>query len=194
MVLYTKKIKLLFCLASFLIFLMFSNLACANVSVEPAEIYIKMKNSYFEGNTTKKITVTNSFPYSISVKAYFKHPEPLELIRQGREPIENLTWLELHPQKVNISSNSSANIYIHLHIPKELQEENLNKHWESWIALSIQSEEKKNINVGYLIRTYIDTPQYLLFPLKSTFLIFIIMGTAIAASIGIIFIKRRYHK
>jgi len=189
-----EKNKILFCLASFLIFLMFSNLAYADVSVQPAEIYIRMNNSYFEGNTTKKIIVTNSFPYSISVKAYFKHPEPLELIRQGREPIENLTWLELHPQKVNIPSNSSANIYIYLHVPKASQEENLNKHWESWIALSIQSEEKKNINVGYLIRTYIDTPQYILSPLMSTFLIFIIMVAGIAVFISIIFIKHRSHK
>lgn len=130
----------------------------AAVMVTPAELYIKMDNGYITGNTSKKITVINTYPYNVTVRANPKHPYPVEWMRPGRTKIGNLSWITLEPNQVVVPANGTVNIYIYLFVPDALQKGNMEKHWETWIAVSTKSEEQEMFNTGYLIRTYIDTP------------------------------------
>jgi hypothetical protein len=134
----------------------------ANVVVSPAEIYITMIDEYVDGNTSKKIFVTNHNSYNVSVTAWMTHPDPAEWIRSGRTFIDNLGWITINPSKLIIPADSFAYFYIDVSIPIENKNESYDKHWESWATLKIEDASgnaSSSFKEGYLVRIYVDTPQ-----------------------------------
>ena len=159
-----------------LFFLVMVSISKADVAVSPAELYLTMTDTYFEGNTTKKITVTNHYSHSISVKAWMMHPDITEWMRPNRTLIENISWVTIEPSKLTIPSNTSANFYVYLAIPNETKNQTYDEHWETWAALKIVNASLKE---GYLVRVYIDTPKPPTEPSGTLFPIFYV--TSIAA-------------
>lgn len=134
----------------------------ANVIVSPAEISITMTDTFIDGNTTKKITVKNHFPYNISVNAWMMHPDIIGWMRPNRTLIENISWITIEPSELIIPSNSSSQFYIYFAIPdNETKNQTRGKHWEIWAALKINAASENtssSFKQGYLVRIYVDTP------------------------------------
>lgn len=165
-----------------------------NFIVKPAELYISMNNNYINGNTSRSIRLTNNQPYNVTVKATVKHPDPSDLMRANRTQINNLTWITIVPNQTIIPANTTKKLYLHLDVPEAKEKQNLNKHWESWVAITAVSEGEGMFNVGYLIRTFIDTPK----TLAASFNIMLIaaIGIIIAALIiiALLFYKKPQEK
>jgi len=137
----------------------FSSPGIADLLVTPAEGHISMNNDFIEGNTGKKITVINTYPYDVIVKAVVKNPDPEEWRRPGRTNIDNISWITVKPQQdILLAYSGKTEFYIYLDIPKVFQKNCKDKHWEVWIAISEKPEQEKTYNIGYLVRVYIDTP------------------------------------
>lgn len=148
--------KRLFILISVLLLsLIFTSISKADVIVSPPEISIKMDNEFINGNTSKKITITNNGEYEINMTWYLENPNPASWMRPNRTYMPDLSWIDLKPRWGIISPYSSANFYIYLSIPES--DESLNKHWEIWITF--KDSDGGLFNQEYAIRTYIDTPQ-----------------------------------
>lgn len=148
----------------------------ADVTVSPTELYLTMTDTYIEGNTTKKITVTNHYSHDISVKVWMMHPDITEWMRANRTLIENISWITIEPSELSVPSDTSANFYIYLTIPNETKNQTYYEHWETWAALKIVNASLKE---GYLVRVYIDTPKPPTEPSGTLFPIFYV--TSIAA-------------
>jgi len=121
-----------------------------------------MEDGYIDGNTTTKITVTNSYSYNISVKAWMIHPDIIEWMRPNRTLIENISWITIKPSRRVIPAKSNGKFYIHLSIPNETRNQTIDKHWETWAAFKINSASENSsssFNQGYLVRVYVDTPK-----------------------------------
>ena len=148
-----KKILVVFLIL--FLFPAFSNTCTASFNVNPRELSITMTNDFLNGNTSKKITITNTDNQkSINISWYLSHPEPISYIRPNKTTIPNLSWIDLEPKWQIIPPNSNAVFYIHFNIPEIL--ENLNKSWESWITF--KAETTGFINIEHAVRLYIDTP------------------------------------
>lgn len=159
-----------------LFFLVMVPISKADVTVSPTELYLTMTDTYIEGNTTKKITVTNHYSHDISVKAWMMHPDITEWMRANRTLIENISWITIEPSELSVPSDTSANFYIYLTIPNETKNQTYYEHWETWAALKIVNASLKE---GYLVRVYIDTPKPPTEPSGTLFPIFYV--TSIAA-------------
>jgi P pilus assembly chaperone PapD len=159
-----------------LFFLVMVPISKADVTVSPTELYLTMTDTYIEGNTTKKITVTNHYSHDISVKVWMMHPDITEWMRPNRTFIENISWITIEPSELSVPSDTSANFYIYLTIPNETKNQTYYEHWETWAALKIVNASLKE---GYLVRVYIDTPKPPTEPSGTLFPIFYV--TSIAA-------------
>jgi hypothetical protein len=159
-----------------LFFLVMVPISKADVAVSPTELYLTMTDTYIEGNTTKKITVTNHYSHDISVKVWMMHPDITEWMRPNRTFIENISWITIEPSELSVPSDTSANFYIYLTIPNETKNQTYYEHWETWAALKIVNASLKE---GYLVRVYIDTPKPPTEPSGTLFPIFYV--TSIAA-------------
>jgi hypothetical protein len=159
-----------------LFFLVMVPISKADVTVSPTELYLTMTDTYIEGNTTKKITVTNHYSHDISVKVWMMHPDITEWMRANRTLIENISWITIEPSELSVPSDTSANFYIYLTIPNETKNQTYYEHWETWAALKIVNASLKE---GYLVRVYIDTPKPPTEPSGTLFPIFYV--TSIAA-------------
>jgi len=169
--------------------MMFLPIIKANVIVSPAEIFLTMTEMYIEGNTTKKITITNQYYHDISVVAWMKHPDIIEWMRQNRTLIDNISWINIEPLVLVIPSNTSNNFYIHLSIPNEIKNQTLSQHWETWAAFKINyasENASSSLKEGYLVRIYIDTPSSPFMPKDKSSTEQLIQDTLIAFSIAII--------
>jgi len=93
-----------------------------------------MEDDIIEGNTTKKITVTNKNSYNISVRAWMIHPDVIEWIRPNRTLIDNISWITIKPEKTIIPSYSTSSFYIYISIPNEFKNQIYDKKWEIWAA------------------------------------------------------------
>lgn len=164
-----------------LFFLVMVPISKADVAVSPTELYLTMTDTYIEGNTTKKITVTNHYSHDISVKAWMMHPDITEWMRSNRTFIENISWITIEPSELSIPSGTSANFYIYLTIPNETKNQTYDEHWETWAALKIVNASLKE---GYLVRVYIDTPKPPTEPSGTLFPIFYV--TSIAAIVVVL--------
>jgi len=71
--------------------------------------------------------------------------------------IPNLIWIDVKPKFHIIPPKDSEKFDIYLKIPNK--EENLKKHWETWIVF--KEEENKFINFESTVRLLIDTPSKL---------------------------------
>jgi len=145
----------------FLLFSLSSIISKADVFVSPAEISISMEDDFIDGNTSKKITVTNRNSHNISVKAWMMHPDITEWMRPNRTFIENLSWITIEPSQAIVPSNTSADFYIHFNVPNETKNQTYDKHWEIWAALKMGDASGSNTAIfgeGYLVRVYVDAP------------------------------------
>jgi hypothetical protein len=113
-----------------------------------------MENYFIQGNTSKKISVTNQIEESINITWYLDNPSQ-DLIRQNKTLIPSLTWISIEPEWKIIPSNGSTSFYIYLDIPKE--KDNYNQHWELWPVF--RQEETEFFNWEHAVRLYIDTPE-----------------------------------
>jgi hypothetical protein len=119
-----------------------------------------MTDNYIEGNTSQKITVTNSNPYNISIKAWMIQPTIKEWMRSNRTLIDDISWISIEPSNRVIPPNSSSRFYIYIDIPdNETKKENRDEQWEIWAALKIDAASGGSpFEQGYNIRVYVDTP------------------------------------
>ena len=144
-----------------LLFLFLSPICEANVFVSPSSMSITMTDTYVEGNTSEKITVTNRYSYNISVSAWMMQPDIVEWMRPNRTLIDNISWISIDPSNLLIPSGRSACFYIYLTIPDEARNQTYDKHWEVWAALMINSASENvssSFKQGYNVRVYVDTP------------------------------------
>ncbi|MDH7517595.1 MAG: hypothetical protein QHH19_04550 [Candidatus Thermoplasmatota archaeon] len=180
-------------IASVILVLLFLMPPCkANVVVSPTEISITMTDSFIEGNTTKKITVKNYFPYNISVKAWMMHPDIIEWMRPNKTFIDNLSWITIEPSEQIIPPNSSSYFYIYLApLDNETKNETLGRHWEIWAALKINAasgNSSSSFKQGYNIRVYVDTPEQPSEPSESMFPEELIYYTVTAVALAILLV------
>lgn len=138
----------------FSILLLFAPICNADFSISPREISITMEDDLIQGNTSKKVVVTNHFEESINISWYLDHPTQ-DSIRENKTLIPSLSWISIIPRWKIIPPNSSTMFYIYLDIPKD--KENLNQHWEIWPVF--KQEETQFINWEHALRLYIDTPE-----------------------------------
>lgn len=158
-----KKIQISILLFSLI--LLFPTISAGDMSVSPAEITISMENkNLINGNTSTKITVTNSYYYTYNVTWYIEHPTPSS-IRSNKTYIPDLSWITVEPKWLEIPSKGKGIFYIYLDIPET--KENLNKSWETWITF--KGVEQDFINLEYAIRVYINTPSSTSTPVAPTF-------------------------
>jgi hypothetical protein len=129
------------------------------VSVQPPEISITMNDNFINGNTSKKIAITNNDEYNINVTWYIEHPNPISWMRQNRTCITNLSWIEVKPKWHIVHPKTTEEFYIYLDIPES--DDLLNQQWETWITFKINKQENDGdmFNQEYAIRVYIDTPK-----------------------------------
>jgi len=182
----------------FLLFSLSSIISKADVFVSPAEISISIEDDFIDGNTSKKITVTNRYSHNISVKAWMIHPDITEWMRQNRTFIENLSWITIEPSQRVIPANSSAKFYIHLAIPNETKNQTYDKHWEIWAALKMGDASGSNTAIfgeGYLVRVYVDAPSMPEEPSSSLDQIFydtlLAIGVALILTVIFFFFRER---
>ena len=136
------------------LFLILSFICKAGVSVQPPELWITMDNKFIQGNTYKKITLTNNNDNSINFTWYIEHPAE-NSIRADRTFIPSLSWVDLEPKWHVTQPGDTASFYIYLNIPEI--EENLNQHWEIWATFKLGSGGGM-FNQEHAVRVYIDTP------------------------------------
>jgi len=146
--------KTLTIIALLLFPLIFSTITSADISVQPLEISINMDNDFINGNTSKKITITNNDDYNFNVTWYKEHPNS---IRPSRTNISDLSWIDVEPKWIIIPSKEKGEFYIYLNIPNV--DENLGQHWETWVTFKKGERTGSFINKEYAIRVYIDTPE-----------------------------------
>lgn len=135
-----------------------TQLSSANITVSPAELTINIDDIQIDGNTTKKITVTNKNNYTFNVTWYLEHPNPENWIRPNKTRILNLSWIKVTPNYRNIPPNEKTTFFIYLKIPYDPSIKN--KHWETWLTFK-QGKQKQNtdfINYENAVRIYTDIP------------------------------------
>lgn len=138
----------------FSILLICTSTCKANFSVQPRELSIKMNEEFINGNTSKRVFVTNNIEESINISWYMDNPTQ-DLIRENKTLIPSLSWISIKPQWKIIPPNGSTIFYIYLDIPEE--KENFNQHWEIWPVF--KQEETQFFNWEHAVRLYIDTPE-----------------------------------
>ena len=147
-----KKSYVIFLLFSIL--LIFSSNCKGNFSVTPRELTINMEDFFIQGNTSKKISVTNQIEESINITWYLDNPSQ-DLIRENKTLIPSLTWISIEPEWKIIPPNGSTFFYIYSDIPEI--KDNYNQHWELWPVF--KQEESEFFNWEHAVRLYIDTPE-----------------------------------
>jgi len=140
--------------------LIFSSLCKGNIGVQPPEISITMKDEFIHGNTSKKITITNTNNNDINATWYLEHPDPPSSIRPNRTFIPDLSWIDVKPKNSLIPPNGAGEFFIYLNIPENI--ETLDKHWETWITFK-QESSGGIFNQEYAVRVYMDTPTEIAF-------------------------------
>ena len=188
-----KKIVVIMLLV--LVFLMIFTSNSASIIVQPAEIYIKMSNNFIQGNTTKKVVVTNVENHTVNVLAYLENPYP-DYIRSNRNPLQNLSWITIVPFQSTLQPGSSKAFYLYLTIPEKYHETLLGKKWEVWATFREEPTNDSTSNTfvrEYSVRVYIDTPQSIvsLESLRALISIYLIL---IASMVIFSFIILRYNK
>jgi hypothetical protein len=95
-------------------------------------IEIDMKTGFIHGNTTKKISLTNSYGEEITVETLFEHPNIFS--KKNYSNIPNLSWISTNPTNANIKPGETKNFYIY--IDPEEKEEYSNKIWETILVFN----------------------------------------------------------
>jgi hypothetical protein len=177
-----------------LIFLTAFTVNSVGVTVQPAEVYIKMTGNYISGNTTKKIIVTNVENHNVSVLAYIEKPYP-DYIRPNRIPLQNLSWINIVPFQYTLQPNTSKTFYLYLTIPEKFYETLLDKQWEVWATFREEASNSTSNSFvkEYSVRIYIDTPKYLVSStsLRALTFIYLILFAAIAIFFLLIMVHRK---
>jgi hypothetical protein len=159
-----------------------------------------MEDEFVQGNTSKKVIITNNIEDEINISWYIDNPTQ-DLIRENKTPIPSLAWISIEPVSKVIPPNGSSIFYIHLDIPKE--KENINQHWECWPVF--KQEESQLFNWEHAIRLYIDTPETYqnegkkdkdLFSiiLENNLMVFLLVVICITIAISIFLVRFRYKK
>ena len=184
----------------FSILLIFTSNCKGNFNVQPRELSIKMEDEFIQGNTSKKIVVTNNIEKEINISWYLDNPTQ-DLIRENKTIIPSLSWIIIEPQWKIIPSNGSSIFYIYLDIPEE--KDNYNQHWETWPVF--KQEESQFFNWEHAIRLYIDTPEthqndnkknqnLFSFFSENSLIIFLILIICISVGISLLFITIKTKK
>lgn len=141
----------------FILFLSLASIAKAGFSAIPAELTITMQNNFCNGNTSKKISVTNNNPDELNITWYIEHPYETK-IRPNKTFIPSLNWIDVNPKYIILSPGETSDFYIYLNIPEK--KENLNQNWEVWVTFKkgYQDQAPSMFQQEIAIRTYIDTP------------------------------------
>lgn len=145
-----------YALLLFTILLLFLPICNANFNITPREISITMEDDFIQGNTSKKVIVTNNIEESINISWYLDHPTQ-DSIRENKTLIPSLSWISIFPLWKIIPPNGSTMFYIYLDIPKD--KGNLNQNWEIWPVF--KQEETQFFSWEHALRLYIDTPEIL---------------------------------
>jgi hypothetical protein len=158
-----------------------------------------MTDEFIQGNTSKKVIVSNKIDESINISWYLDNPSQ-DLIRENKTLIPSLSWVNIEPEWKIIPPNGSHIFYIYLEIPQE--NKNLNKYWEVWPVF--KQEETELFNWEHAIRLYIDTPRALpetnedenLFSFfsQNSLLIFLLIVIFISFAISLFILKYRFKK
>ncbi len=138
-----------------------SPVASAAIFVSPAEMWVSMENGFIDGNTSKTITVKNTYDYNVSVKAWMLHPDIIEWMRPNKTLINNISWISIEPSYIVIPPNSQVQFFIATHIPNESKNQTYDQHWETRAAFQIDTvstNQSAMVKEGYLVRVYVDTP------------------------------------
>ena len=126
----------------------------AAMSVYPLELWITMDNEFINGNTSKKITITNNDEFSVNITWYIDHPSS-DLMRANKTKIPSLYWISIEPYWRIAQPGDTVSFYIHLDIPEG--EENLNQNWEIWPTFK-QNKSQGVFKFEQAVRLYINTP------------------------------------
>lgn len=124
------------------------------LSVHPLELWIVMDDEFINGNTLKKIMVTNNDDFSVNFTWYIDHPSS-DLIRANRTLIPSLSWVDIEPKWHIAQPGDTVPFYIYLDIPES--EEYLSQHWEIWPTFK-QNKSQGVFRFEPSVRLYIDTP------------------------------------
>ena len=124
------------------------------LSVQPLELWIVMDDEFINGNTLKKIMVTNNDDFSVNFTWYIDHPSS-DLIRANRTLIPSLSWVDIEPKWHIAQPGDTVSFYIYLDIPEN--EEYLSQHWETWPTFK-QNKTQGMFELEQSVRLYIDTP------------------------------------
>ncbi len=149
-----KIIKTLVLTLFSLLILTSTTICHGGFDVYPRELTITMDDEFIFGNTSRSILIQNLDDNSVNITWYLDHPNPISWIRPNRTLIPKLMWINVKPKYQIIPPKDSAKFDIYLDIPKK--EENLKKHWETWIVF--KEEENKFFNFEATVRLLIDTP------------------------------------
>lgn len=149
-------------LISLIFLFLFSTLTipiASSINVSPLELSITMDESFIQGNSSKKITVRNSYDQPYNVTWYIDNPTPISSMRENKTYMPDLSWIVVEPKWVVIPPDKSEDFYIHLDIPET--NENTDKNWETWVVFKGGEQEfgQGLFNFEYAVRVYIDTPQ-----------------------------------
>jgi len=151
-----KKCLIIF--ITIILIISFLKIGKAELIVSPPELSITMDNEFIEGNTSKKITITNNQNDNYNVTWYLDNPYPIEWMRPNKTVIPNLTWIDLNPKWMILPQNNYSDFFIYLSIPKS--DEFLNKSWETWVTFKFENlGSGEFFNQEFAVRLYIDTPK-----------------------------------
>lgn len=139
-----------------LLSLMFSTVCRADITVQPLELSITMDNEFMNGNTSKKITITNNNDYSSNISWYLEHPDPISWMRPNKTCIPSLSWVDLDPKWNIVQPDDSMSFYIYLDVPES--EDHLEQNWETWVTFKEKYPEGISMQEEHAVRVYMDTP------------------------------------
>lgn len=131
----------------------------AAMSVYPLELWITMDDEFINGNTSKKIMVTNNDEFSVNISWYIDHPSS-DLMRTNKTNIPSLYYVSIEPYWRIAHPGDTVSFYIHLDIPEG--EDNLNQNWEIWPTFK-QNKSQGVFKFEQAVRLYVNTPSKLIF-------------------------------
>lgn len=197
--------KKIFILALLILISLMLPFCCkAAISVSPLELWITMDKDFINGNTSKKIIVTNNDEFSVNITWYLDHPTA-DLMRANKTKIPSFSWIKIEPKWRIAQPGETVSFYIHLDIPEI--GENLNRNWEIWPTFN-QNKSEGVFKLEQSVRLYIDTPSKLIidkdqeaFSIKigdqitiSLFEMIIVAIIIVVLVLGILFVKKGKFK
>ena len=178
-----------FILTFIIIFILtFSYNSKGTMDIEPRELLIDLDKDFLNGNTSKKIVLTNNEQYSVNFTWYLDDPDS-SLIRENRTFIPDLSWVDLQPNWQVVEPGESTFFYIYLDIPKN--DNHLSEKWEVWATFRQNSSESM-FNWEHAVRIYIDIPDEFSYSLNfDSFTFFVFISIIFCFFVIVIFLYKK---